>query len=169
MKHIRSAVAALLAFGAATAVAAQQSQPTSTRAHGQRGQVGARRGAGGPGLGRALLRGIKLSDAEKANLKSVHAKYEPQMKAIREQFKPQHEALRAARQAHDTTALKALRQQSGAEREAIQKVMFAQQADLRAALTAENQAKFDANITKMKTRFAQRPDAARKHRPGRDR
>ena len=165
MKHIRSAVAALLVIGSATAAVAQQSQTTRPHAHGKRGQVGALRGPGGPGLGGALLRGITLSDAEKANLKAVRTKFAPQAKALREQFKPQHEALRAARQAHDTTALKALRDKNGAEREAMQKLMVAQQADLRAALTPENQAKFDANVTRMKTRLAQRPDSARKRRP----
>jgi Spy/CpxP family protein refolding chaperone len=165
VKHIRTAVAALLAFGSATAVAAQQSQTTPSHAHGQRGQVGPRRGAGGPGIGRALLRGIKLNDAEKGNLKAVREKYAPQVKALHEQFKPQHEALRAARQAHDTTALKALRSKNGAEREAMRKLMVAQQADLRAALSNENQVKFDANVAKMKERMAKRPDSARKRRP----
>jgi Spy/CpxP family protein refolding chaperone len=167
VKNIRTAVAALLVIAGTSAVAAaQQNHATPSHAHGQRGQAGPHRGAGGPGLGRALLRGITLSDAEKANLKTVRAKYAPQAKAIREQFKPQHEALRAARQAHDTTALKALREKSGAEREAMQKLMVAQQADLRAALSPENQAKFDANVAKMKERVAKRPNAAHKRRPG---
>lgn len=165
MKHIRTAVAALLVVGSATVAVAQQRQTTSPRAHGQRGQAGARRGPGGPGLGGAFLRGITLSDAEKANLKTVGEKFAPQAKALREQFKPQHEALRTARQNHDTTALETLRQQNVAEREAMQKLMVAQQADLRAALTAANQAKFDANVARMKERMAQRPDSARKRRP----
>jgi Spy/CpxP family protein refolding chaperone len=165
VKHIRTAVAALLVFGSATVAVAQQTQTKPPHAHGQRGQAGAHRGHAGPGLGGALLRGITLSDAEKANLKTVREKFAPQAKALREQFKPQHEALRAARQAHDTAALKALRQQNAAERAAMQKLMVAQHADLRAALTPENQAKFDSNVARMKERMAQRPDSLRKRRP----
>lgn len=165
MKHIRTAVAALLVIGSASVAVAQQTQTTPSHPHGQRGQFGPKRGPGGPGPGRALLRGITLSDAEKASLKSVREKYAPQMKAIREQYKPQHEAMRAAWQKKDTAALKALRQQNGAEREAIQKLMLAQQADLRSALTTENQAKFDTNVARAKERMAQRPDSAHKRRP----
>jgi len=165
VKHIRTAVAALLVIGSATAAVAQQSQTTRPHAHGKRGQVGALRGPGGPGLGGALLLCITPAAAEKANLKAVREKFAPQAKALREQFKPQHEALRAAREKHDTTALKALRQQNGAERDAMQKLAVAQQADLRAALTAENQVKFDANVARMKQRLAQRPDSVRKRRP----
>ena len=167
MKHIRL-LSALLVIGGATVAAAQQTQQAAPHAHGQRGQMGPRRGPGGPGMQGVLLRGLTLTDAEKANLKAVHQKYAAQTKALREQFKPQHEAMRTARQNHDSTALKNLWQQNTAEREATKKLMDAQRNDLRAALSAVNQAKFDANAAKLEKRLAAHPDAEKKfrRRPG---
>ncbi len=113
---------------------------------------------GGPGRGadQALLRGITLSDGEKANLKAVHAKYASQMKAIREQYKPQHDQIRAARQRGDTAAIRSLMAQNSGERDQTRSLMTAERNDLRGALTPENQAKFDANAATMKKRFAKR-------------
>ena len=133
MKHIRSAIAAgLLVFGTA-AVASAQAAPAAPRAQGQHGQHGMRAGKGERG---ALLKGIQLSAAEKANLKAVHAKYAPQMKALREQMK------------NDTSRV--------ARRDAMKRLFDAQRNDLRAALTPANQAKFDANVQKFEQRVAQR-------------
>ena len=73
-----------------------------TAPHANAGAHGARRQ--GPGRN-PLLRGITLSDAEKANLKSVDAQHAAQMKALRKQDKPQMEAMRAARQRGDTAAV----------------------------------------------------------------
>jgi protein CpxP len=105
--------------------------------------------------GRALLRGITLSDAEKANLKAVRQKYAERNKALREQFKPQAKALREAHQRGDTAAVKALIAKNAPQREAAKQLALAERADLRSALTAENQAKFDANLAKLEQRIAQ--------------
>src|ERR1043165_4020176 len=84
MNLIRSTLAAgLLVFGTA-AVASAQTAQAPARQHGQHGQF--QKGIRARG-GKALFRGITLSDAEKENIKNVHAKYAPQMKALREQFK----------------------------------------------------------------------------------
>jgi Spy/CpxP family protein refolding chaperone len=166
MQSMRITLAALLVFGAATAAAAQQAQPSTPRAHGARGKMGP-----GPGrgmrAGAGLLRGITLSDAEKTNLKAVHEKYAPQMKALREQFKPQSEAMRAARQRGDTAAVRTLWEKNGpAERDAFKKLADAQRNDLRAALSAANQTKFDANAAKLQKRMAKRGGKHEGHRPG---
>ena len=158
MKHIRSTLAALLVIGGASAAVAQQTQ-TQTPAHHRHAQadVAGKRGPGGHGFAeRALFRGITLSDAEKANLKAVRAKYAPQAKALHEQFKPQHEAMREARQRGDTAALRQLFAKSADERAAAKRLFDAERNDLRGALTAQNQTKFDANIAKVEKRFAQR-------------
>jgi LTXXQ motif family protein len=166
MQSMRTTLAALLVFGAATAAAAQQTQPSTPHARGARGKMGM-----GPGRGMradaGLLRGITLSDAEKANLKAVREKYAPQMKTLREQFKPQQEAMRAARQRGDTAAVRALRQKNGAaERDAFKKLADAQRNDLRAALSAANQTKFDANAAQLQKRIANRAGKRGGHRPG---
>jgi hypothetical protein len=113
------------------------------------------------------LRGITLSDAEKANLKAAREKYAPQMKAQREKFKQSHEAMRAAKQSGDTAAFRALAQQNATARHAaMRELATVQRTDIRAALSAENQAKFDANVERIKTRMQQRPDSLRKHTRG---
>ncbi len=160
MKQIRSMIAGgLLVFGAAAVASAQATQPApgTAHAHGQRGPRAERgeRGERGPGArgARALFRGIQLSDAEKANIKSVEAKYAPQMKALREQFKP---AQRDKIAKGDTAARRAQWEQNKPLRDQMQKLMQSERADLRAALSAENQAKFDANVKEAEARFAQR-------------
>jgi Spy/CpxP family protein refolding chaperone len=168
MIHIRSTLAALLVIGSAAVASAQQATPRQQRAPGQQGAGVGRQGPGGRGAG-GLFRGITLSDAEKANIKNVNAKYAPQMKALREQFKPEHQALRDARQRGDTAALKALWDKSSAERQQTKQLMDAQRVDLRAALTPANQATFDKNVAAMEKRFAKNGGKGRKpgaHRLG---
>ena len=53
------------------------------------------------------------------------------------------------------------------ERQQGSAVMQAMQRDLRAALTPEHQAQFDANAAKLKTRFAQRGNGAARRGPTR--
>jgi Spy/CpxP family protein refolding chaperone len=163
MQNIRSTVAALLVIGAAASAAAQ-----GTAKHAGHGQAKhAARGAAveRPGFGpaRALLRGITLSDAEKANLKTIRAQYAAQTKLLHEQFKPQHEAMRTARKSGDTAAVRALMQKAQAQHEQVKQLMLAQRNDIRSALTTANQAKFDENVARIEQRLAQRPDSARKH------
>lgn len=159
MFSIRSALAAFLVLGGA-AVVTQAQQPTTPapRAHARKGMWG---GPGRGGADRALLRGITLSDAEKANLKAVHQKYASQMKAINEQYKPQHEQIRAARQRGDTAAVRSLMAQNSGERDQMRSLMTAERNDIRGALSADNQAKFDANAATMKKRFSQRAGKGR--------
>lgn len=165
MKHIRITLAALLALGSASVVAAQQApNPAHRGAHAVRGKHA------GPRVraGRALFRGITLSDAEKANLKAAHENAAKQRQALREQLKPLREAMREARQRHDTAAMRALWEKAAPQREAMKRLAETQRADIRAALTPENQAKFDANLADLQKRMAQRGDSARKRfaRPG---
>lgn len=161
MFNIRSTLAAAaLVFGGAVVAAAQQPTPAGAQgAHQQRAGRAARnhRGQFRPAAIRhQLFRGITLSDAEKANVKNVQTKYASQMKAVREQLKPQIQAAREARQRGDTAALKSMWQKSAAEREQIQTLLASEKNDLRAALTPENQAKFDANVKQLEQRVAKR-------------
>lgn len=157
MTHIRTALAAaMLVVGGAAVAAAQQAPPaTAQQAHGQHMRQGF-----GPAMRGQLFKGITFSDAEKSNVKNVQAKYAPQMKALREQFKPQMQAARQARQRGDTAALKAMWQNSAAQREQTKKLLESERADLRAALTPENQVKFDANVKQFEQRVAQRAGKA---------
>ncbi len=152
MTYIRSTLAAaLLVFGGAVVSSAQQVTPTPQRplANGARGRLARN-------LRGQLFRGITLSDAEKANLKAVRAKYAPQIKALRAELKPKLLEARAARQRGDTAALKALWQQSSAQRDQTKQLLMAERNDIRAALTPEHQPTFDANVARLKQRIAQR-------------
>lgn len=147
MTHIRSALAAgMFVFGAAAVASAQQGTPAQVpqaQAQGAQGQH-AKGEWGGRKRGGALLKGISLSAAEKANLKGVHQKYGAQMKAMRAQPK------------------------SDARREQVKQLMTAERNDTRAALTPENRTKFDANVTQMEQRMAQRKAKGGPRVPGGD-
>lgn len=164
MKHIRSAlIAGLVALGGAAVASAQQVTPTPSPAPAAGTHAHRVWGRAKGGLEHQLFRGMTLSDAEKANIKNVQAKYAPQMKALRQQFRPQLKAARDARQRGDTTALKQLWSQTGAQRQQAKQLMVAERNDLRAALTPANQAKFDANVKQVEQRAAQRAQKAWKN------
>jgi Spy/CpxP family protein refolding chaperone len=164
MLNIRSALVGLLALGAAAAVGAQQPAAPAPQAHAKHGM------RGGPGRGAEgmLMHGITLSDAEKANVKAVNAKYESQFKALRKQYQPQDQQLRAAHQRGDTAAVRSLMQQTAGQRDQMRSLMETQRTDLRNALTPDNQAKFDANVATMKQRFAKRGGKRPFGKPGQD-
>ncbi len=163
MKHIRTALAAaLVTFGAAAVASAQQTTATpQIQARQGKHAQGARRFKGA--LQHQLFKGMTLTDAEKANVKAVQAKYAPQMKAIRQQHKPQLQAARAARQRGDTAALKNLWQQNAGERAQTAKLLEAERSDLRNALSPANQLKFDENVKRFEQRVAQRAQKVRKN------
>jgi protein CpxP len=160
MFNIRVALAATaLTLGSAAVVSAQtQTAPQGMRRdHAQRADSAHRRfGARGFRGQAQFFKGITLSDAEKANLKTVREKYAAQMKATREQSKPDMQAMRDARQRGDSAALKALWQKGAAQREQNKQMMQAERNDLRAALTPANQAKFDANVAAFEKKVAER-------------
>jgi Spy/CpxP family protein refolding chaperone len=157
MKHISSAiVAGLLVFGSAAALAAQS--PQTRQAHSQR--AGKHAGPGRRAEG-ALFRGINLTDAEKANLKNVNAKYAPQFKALHSQSKGQGKIAKG-----DTAAMRQRWEANAPKREATKKIMQSERADLRAALSPADQAKFDANAQKMEQRVAKRAEKGKVRRNG---
>ena len=105
-------------------------------------------GRGGPMGGRGALMGIQLNDNEKAAVKTITEKYRGELQQLRE-------ANRGAQ-----------RGQNAQLATQAQAIMEREQAEIRAALTAEHQAQFDANVTKRKEiaakgggRRGQRPPA----------
>lgn len=150
-----------LSAGAAGAVHAQQPEQGARRG-GQHGHFEGRR-AGGPE--RALLRGIKLTDAQKAQLKTIFQNDREQRRANRPDSAAMAQ-LRAARQRGDTAAVRAQRQQLRASMEKNREQHIAQ---IRAILTADQQKQFDANLAEMKQRMAQHqgaPGEGFRHRGG---
>ena len=91
MSRIRTAaIGAVLALGMAGVAGAQtQAQKDSAAAHaGHHGQMGDHSMRGMQGMrgdhGK-LMADLKLTDAQKNQIKAVHTKYEPQFKALRQQ------------------------------------------------------------------------------------
>jgi Spy/CpxP family protein refolding chaperone len=131
MKAIRIAtLAAALCVGITSAAAAQGTEPP------QQGQgQGERRGGG---MGGTLLKDITLTDAQKA-----------QMKTIREKYLPQQVELRKASQATGAPP-------DDATRTKMMDLQTKQAAELRAILTADQQVQFDKNLAEMKARMDSR-------------
>ena len=115
------------------------------------------------GRGR-LLRGIKLSDAEKARVKEIRERYRTESKTLRESLRPAMEEMRAARQKHDTVAMKATWDRTAADRQKLDALMQRERAEIRSALTPEQQTQFDANAKQLAERRAGRKNGGRGHR-----
>jgi hypothetical protein len=92
--------------------------------------------------GDPALKGITLSATEQANVKAVRAKYASQLKSLRSESKS------------DTLRAQAMQ------------IRKAERTDLRAALSAENQSKFDANVAQMKEHMGKRGQRGAKTKPG---
>jgi Spy/CpxP family protein refolding chaperone len=107
---------------------------------------------GGPGGG--ALRGLNLSETEKAKVKEIRAKYDVEGKSLRESLRPAMQEARALRQKGDTAGLRSLMQKNKPVRDQLQALHVRQQADIRAALSAENQKLFDAKVQEQATRRA---------------
>jgi Spy/CpxP family protein refolding chaperone len=126
MKAIRIAALAVALCAGMTSVAAAQGQPEA------QGQGGMSRGGR---MGGMLLKDITLTDAQKA-----------QIKVIREKYMPQQMDLRKAAQATGAPPDEATRTK-------MMDLQNKQTADIRALLTADQQAIFDKNLADMKARM----------------
>jgi protein CpxP len=162
MRGIRSTLFGLLLLGGSAGIAYAQAAKPSPDAQSRREAM---RPGRGKGMGaRGLFRGIELSDAEKASLKTVREKYKDQFKSLHDSFKPQRDELRAARQRGDTAAARAIWAKSADQREKSRALEAQMQGDLRAALTPAHREQFDKNAAAMKERMERRMSKA--SRPG---
>jgi Spy/CpxP family protein refolding chaperone len=109
-----------------------------------------------------LFRGIALSDAEKSRVKDIRARYEAEGKPIREAMRPAFEEARAAHAKGDTASARAAFDRTKADRDKLKAIRNREQAEIRSALTPENQRKFDANVQEL----AKRREEAKKNGKG---
>jgi Spy/CpxP family protein refolding chaperone len=128
MKVIRIATLAIALCAGMTSIASAQGRPEP---QGQGGR-------GGGGMGGMLLKDITLTDAQK-----------DQIKTIREKYLPQQMELRKAAQATGSAPDEATRTR-------MMDLQTRQAADIRALLTADQQAIFDKNMADMKARMEAR-------------
>jgi glutaredoxin-related protein len=101
-----------------------------------------------------LLRGIELSDAQKASLQTLRENERTAMEQNREQGRAVFDQINAARQSGDTATANRLMRDQRAKMEAQRDK---QAAAIRALLTADQQVQFDKNVTEMKEHEAQFP------------
>jgi len=126
MKAIRIATLAIALCAGMTSVAAAQGQTEPKQDHGVKHRGG--------GMGGWLLKDVTLTEAQKA-----------QVKTIREKYVPQQLQLRKAVQATGAPADEATHGK-------MMQLQNQQSAEIRAILTADQQAIFDRNLAAMKAR-----------------
>ena len=157
------AMAAILSVG----TLAQAQSGTTTPEQQQQGVGrGARGVRGGPGGG-GLLRGITLSDAEKAKVKAIHTKYSAEARSLRQSLRPAMQEVRAARQKRDSAAVSAALAKTAGDRQKLEALMQRQRAEIRAALTPEHRTVFDANVKELEQRRAEWNERGKGERGGR--
>jgi Spy/CpxP family protein refolding chaperone len=146
MSSVRTlALGALMIVGVAGVSAAQSTTTPPTRGS-RTGQMQARRGGGEFG------RDLNLTDAQKAQIKTIREKYKPQNEALRTQAKPFMEAARAAKQKGDTVAFRTNIEKAHQVMQGGQSFRNQENAEIRAILTPDQQAKWDARQKNMAER-----------------
>lgn len=116
-----------------------------------------------------FMKDLNLTDAQKAQVKTIHTKYQPQFKALRDQGATQMKALRDARQKGDTSSAARARVQQQREQFRTRATALRQQEqnEIRGILTAEQRAKWDAGVKERKDRFEQRQKSMTERRGAR--
>ena len=148
MSSVRTlALGALMIVGVAGVSAAQSATTPPSRGP-RSGQMQGRRGPGGGGFGRDL----NLTDAQKAQVKAIRQKYQPQNEALRTQAKPFMDAARAARQKGDSAAARSNMEKARQVMQGGQSYRTQEMAKIRTILTPDQQAKFDARQKSMAER-----------------
>jgi Spy/CpxP family protein refolding chaperone len=151
---------ALAAVAAAALAGSAQAQSTTATPGNQpvAGQRGHGRGRGGQLGG---FKELNLTDAQRAQIKAIHTKYQAQNKASRDQAKPFIDAARAARQKGDTAAFRSNMEKA---RQLSSGVRQQEMNEVRAVLTPEQRTKFDAAAAQRKEKFANRGGKGRRGR-----
>lgn len=136
-----------VAFAQQTDSSAHPRAEQERGANRQPGERGMRRGErrGGPGIGRALFRGIELSAEQRTSVQQINEKY----RAERVQLRERHRAAPTEGQRPDSAQRAAFREQG-------MQLMQRHRADLRGVLTAEQRTTFDANVTTLEKRMSER-------------
>src|SRR6266513_1288378 len=108
------------------------------------------------GPGRDFFADLNLTDAQKAQIKAIRQKYQPQNEAARTQAKPFIDAARAARQKGDTVAF---RSNMDKARQVGESTRTQETTEIRNVLTPDQRTKFDA---RQKERADRRAKGGRK-------
>jgi len=152
-------IAAFAAVTAGSVAVAQGGPPPGAPGRGPGGR-------GGPGMmmDRMLLKGITLTDAQQQKLQALRDADRQQMESQRDAQRADFDALRAAREKGDSAAVKQL---MDAQRQKMDARRDAQVTAIRALLTSDQYAAFDANVAELKQREAKGPPPGARGRGGR--
>jgi Spy/CpxP family protein refolding chaperone len=149
-------IAAGLALSLAGVASAQQGERRDTPRR-ERGQVAdsmrGPRGERGHGPDGLLLKGITLSEGQRAQIAQLNKTQRESMDPTREQRRTEMEQVRAARQRGDTAAVRAAMQKN---RLAMEQARTRHIAAVRNLLTAEQRVQFDKNVAELQAKVAQR-------------
>lgn len=102
---------------------------------------------------KGMFKKLNLTDAQKAQVKAIRAKYKTQLEASRAQSKQYVDAARAARQKGDTAAFRANMEKA---RETSSAVRQQEMNEIRAVLTPEQRAKAEAAMAQRKQERGER-------------
>lgn len=138
------ALGALMVVGVAGISGAQTATAPRSRADSVAFRRGDRAAFRRGNEGFAFARDLNLTDAQKAQIKAIRQKYQPQNEALRAQAKPYMEAARAARQKGDTAAARSNMLKVRQVMQGGQSYRTQENAEIRAVLTPDQQAKWDA-------------------------
>ena len=126
-------VAAALALVVIAGTATAQTTPPTTAA-----QHRFRRGD--------LFEGINLSAAQKSQIEAIRAKYHPGLEAARDSIRPDWAALKSARTAKDSAAIRAARQDIRGDRRERGEILKDEHQELVKVLGPEQREKFEKNL-----------------------
>jgi len=143
MRKMAILAAAFAAIAGATALQAQNGPPPGGRGRG---------GRGGMMMDEMLLRGITLTDAQKAKLEEWRQAERTRMESERGQGRGNFEALREAREKGDSATVRRLMEE---QRHAMDERRDRQITAIRGLLSSDQYAQFDANVAEMKKREAE--------------
>lgn len=115
------------------------------------------RGRGGPdGL---LLKGITLTEGQRAQIAQLNKAQRDAMESKRESRRAEMEQVKAARQRGDTAAVRAAMQKN---RVAMEQARTQHVAAIRNILTAEQRVQFDRNVAEVQAKMAARAEPGKR-------
>jgi len=121
-------LAAALAFAIAGTAAAQSTTAPRTFHRGE------------------LLEGINLTAAQRTQIEAIRAKYHPELASARDSIKPDWAALKTARTAKDSAAIRAARKDIRGDRRERGQMLQAEHDEIVKVLGPEQREKFEKNL-----------------------
>lgn len=157
IKAIAGAAVLALAIAVPFAIAQSKDAGGKRQGHGEMGEHG-RRGPGGGRMGGFAFRNLDLTDAQKAQMKSIRESHQQNLKPLMEQIRTKRQEIRQA--SADGTFNEAVVAQKLSEIAPLEAKLMGERAkvhrEMLSMLTAEQKAKLEQQREQRKTRWAER-------------